>query len=106
MSYCYFLLDQVPATMPHKLWFAVMSEDQSTIAWTDQAPGASNPSAPWLVGVDAQAGTATVLATFLDGGIKDVPPPPTLQASTVATKGFRTAFEESFEATIAKSFVP
>lgn len=109
MNYCYFLLDHVPATKPHKLWFAVLSEDRSTIAWTEEPPGTMDRGAPWLIGLDVEArrsSTAPALATFLAGGIKDVPPPPTLQADDIATKGFLAAFDDSFDAEVTKTFVP
>lgn len=109
MNYCYFLLDHPPVAMPPKLWFAIWSEDKSRLEWTAEQPSVRDPSAPWTVGVNLQADDvplpgATLLAKFTSG-IKDVPPPPILQATDVSIKGFRAAFEESFEATAAKTAV-
>lgn len=108
MNYCYFLLDQLPAITPHKLWFAIWSQDRTRIEWTAEQPTGRDPSAPWTVGVSLQLEDtpyppgASLLAK-VTVSLKDVPPPPTLQATEVTIKGFHAAFEESFEATAAKT---
>jgi hypothetical protein len=108
MAYSVFLvsLDSIPVDPPYELWFSAWSDDKSQLKWTKSRPQSQDLDAPWVIGAHVSnsftpppvpAGT-----TELARGIKDVPPPPFLQAKDIRTDGFNSAFVKALG--LSKSF--
>jgi hypothetical protein len=108
MSYAFSLLsfDNVPTNPPYKAWFAAWSTDRSKLDWTSTRPTTPPESdAAWVIYVSGGDAALAPGAKVLAKGVKDVPPPPLL-AADIASKGLEVAFQDTFNASTAKSWSP